>query len=48
MPRADPVVRSRQPRFQIGEDEMADRQELLGDFGVAAFGDSAMIIAALA
>ena len=28
MPRADPVMRSRQPRFQIGEDEMADREEL--------------------
>ena len=28
MPRADPVMRSRQPGLEIGEDEMADGQEL--------------------
>ena len=33
---ADPVMRARQPRFEIGEDEMADRQEFFGDFGIAA------------
>ena len=48
MPRADPVMRSRQPGLEIGEDEMADGQELLGDFRVAAFSDGAMIVAALA
>ena len=36
---ADPVMRARQPRFEIGEDEMADGQEFFGDFGIAAFGD---------
>jgi len=45
---ADPVMRTREPRLEIGEDEMADRQEFFGDFGIAAFGDGVMIIAALA
>src|ERR1700751_1116048 len=50
MLRADPVMDTDQPRLEIGEDEMADGQELLGHFGIPTFGNGGIgvvIVAAL-
>src|SRR5580693_2999020 len=46
MLRADPVMDTDQPRLEISEDEMDDGQELLGYFGIAAFGNGMVIVAA--
>ena len=46
MLRADPVMDADQPRLEISEDEMDDGQELLGYFGIAAFGNGVVIVAA--
>ena len=48
MPFADPVMNANQPRLEIREDEMDDRQELLGHLGIPAFSNGVVIIAALA
>src|SRR5208337_4203488 len=48
MPFADPVMDANQPRLEIREDEMDDRQELLGHLGIPAFSNGVVIIAALA
>ena len=48
MLRADPVMDTDQPRLEIGEDEMDDGQDRLGHFGIAAFGNGVVIVAALA
>ena len=44
---ADAVMDAVEPGLQIAEDEVDDRQKLLGDLGVAAFGDGVVVIAAL-
>src|SRR5271168_20402 len=45
---ADPVMDTDQPGLEIGEDEMDDGQELLAHFWIATFGNSVVIVAALA
>jgi hypothetical protein len=42
----DSVVAAVQPGFQVGEDEMDDRQMLFGNLRIAALGDRDMFIAA--
>ena len=44
---ADAVVDAVQPRFEVREDEMDDRQELLGHLRVAAFGNRVVIVTPL-
>ena len=41
----DAMVSSHQPGLQICEDEVNDRQILVGDLGIAAFGYSKVIVA---
>ena len=48
MLRADPVMDADQPRLEVGEDQMDDRQELLDHLWISACGNSVVIIAALA
>jgi len=43
---ADAVMDAIEPGLQIAEDEVGDRQELLGDLGIAAFGDGVVVVAA--
>ena len=43
----DPVMDAVQPRFQVCEDEMDDRQILLGDLRIAPFSDGEVFVAAL-
>ena len=45
---ADTVMDADEPRFQIGEDEMDDRQIVLGNLWVAALGNGKVFIPALA
>ena len=45
---ADTVMDADEPRFQIGEDEMNDRQIVLGNLWVAALGNGKVLIPALA
>src|SRR5271169_3827552 len=45
---AHPVMDANQPRLEIREDEMDDRQELLGHVGIPTFGNGVMIVAVLA
>jgi hypothetical protein len=45
---ADTVMDTDEPRFQIGEDEMDDRQIVLGNLWVAALGNGKVFIPALA
>jgi hypothetical protein len=45
---ADAVMDAVQPRLQVREDEMANRQEFLGHLWIAAFGNRVMIIPPLA
>ena len=44
---AHAVMNATQPRLQVGEDEMNDRQILLSDLGVASLGDGEVFVAAL-
>src|SRR5271165_1447750 len=44
---ADAVMDTDQPRLEISEDEMDDRQELLSHFGIPTFGNGVVIVAAL-
>src|SRR5271169_4231537 len=44
---ADPVMDTGQPCLEISEDEMDDGQELLGHFGIPAFGNGVVIVAEL-
>ena len=46
MLRADAMVDATEPRLQVAEDEVDDRQELFGHLGVAAFGDGVVVEAA--
>src|SRR5471030_1623933 len=48
MLRADPVMDADQPRLEVGEYEMDDRQEILGHFRIATFGNGVVVVAALA
>ena len=48
MPMADTVMDADEPRFQIGENEMDDRQIVLGNLWVAALGNGKVFIPALA
>ena len=41
---ADTVMDADEPRFQIGEDEMDDRQIVLGNLWVAALGNGKELI----
>ena len=41
---ADTVMDADEPRFQIGEDEMDDRQIVLGNLWVAALGNGKVFI----
>ena len=43
---ADTVMDAIQPRLQVGEDEMDDRQELLGHIGIPAFSNRVVVVAA--
>ena len=45
---ADPVMDAVDPGFQIGEDQVDDRQEFLCDLRVAVFSDRVVVEAALA
>ncbi len=45
---ADTVMDAVDPRFQIGEDEMDDRQIVLGNLWVAALGNRMVVVAPLA
>ena len=47
MLRAHAVVNAVEPSLQITEDEVDDRHELLGQLGVAAFGNGVMVISLL-
>src|SRR3990167_5350223 len=47
MLRADTVMGAAQPCLEVGEHEVNDRQECLGNLHVAAFRDGRMAIAAL-
>lgn len=42
------VVDAVEPGLQIGEDKVDYRHELLGDFGIAAFGNWMIVVAPLA
>ena len=42
---ADTVMDAIQPRLQIREDEMDDRQELLGHIGIPAFSNRVVVVA---
>ena len=44
---ADAVMDAVQPRLQVREDEMADRQELLSHLGIAAFSNRVVVVAPL-
>ncbi len=44
---AHAVMNATQPRLQVGEDAMNDRQILLSDLGVASLGDGEVFVAAL-
>src|SRR5450631_738557 len=48
MLRADPVMDADQPRLEVGEYEMDDRQEIFGHFRIATFGNGVVVVAALA
>src|SRR5665213_3625203 len=48
MLRADPVMDADQPRLEVGEYEMDDRQEVLGHVRIATFGNGLVVVAALA
>ena len=41
------VMNATQPRLQVGEDEMNDRQILFSDLGVTSLGDGEVFVAAL-
>ena len=45
---ADTVMDAVEPRFQIGKDEMDDRQIVLGNLWVAALGNGKVFIPTLA
>ena len=45
---ADTVMDTDEPRFQIGEDEMDDRQIVLGNLWVAALGNGKVFVPTLA
>jgi hypothetical protein len=45
---ADPVMSAEQPRLEVGEYEMDDRQEIVGHFRIATFGNGLVVVAALA
>lgn len=44
---ANAVVDTGQPRLQVGENQMDDRQVLLGNLWITTLGNSKMLIAAL-
>src|SRR5208283_3624863 len=44
---ADAVMGAEQPRLEVGEYEMDDRQEIVGHFRITAFGYSLVVVAAL-
>jgi hypothetical protein len=44
---ADPVMGAEQPRLEVGEYEMDDRQEIVGHFRITIFGNGLVVVAAL-
>ena len=48
MLRADPVTGADQPRLEVGEYEMDDRQEIIGHVRIFTFGNGLVVVAALA
>ena len=44
---ANAVVETDQPRLQVGENQMDDRQVLLGNLWITTLGNSEVLIAAL-
>jgi len=42
---ADPVMGTNQPRLEVGEYEMDDRQEIFGHFRIATFGNGLVVVA---
>ena len=46
MLRADAVMAADQPSLEVGEYEMDDRQEILGHFRIATFGNGVVVVPA--